>query len=201
MDSHMIIRDSPSINNKLWNPDAYIMKLMTMFWQHDYESVTWSEEHHVTGDRDRYCYHVTMAWCWHAGSMSSKSESLSGSVSGVPCHRWTSCVSLTWSHPASGLGNSHLWFSLNREIRAYLGQWRLFVTKECRPDWWLMVCVRDPIWQGLSACVTPTCVTCLMSVSVSSCQTGSCQPPATSTFTSTSHWLLSSPRRKTGTQH
>ena len=67
--------------------------------------------------------------------------------------------------------------------------------------WWLMVSGRDTIWQGLSTCVNPTCVTCSMSVSVSTCQTGSrtSDPPSHLNF-NLRLTKLSSPRRKTGTQ-
>ena len=141
-----------------------------MFWQHDYESVTWWERR-PSCDMETGTGIVTM-WPWHgtqAGSQSRTSESLSGCVSGVPCHRLPSPGDLTWSHLASHLGNSHLFTQLN-------GAEPIWVTEGClwyegMSTWWLMVSGRDTIWQGLSTCVNPTCVTC--SMSVSTCQTGS----------------------------
>ena len=103
-----------------------------MFWQHDYESVTWWERR-ASCDMETGTGIVTM-WPWHgtqAGSQSRTSESLSGCVSGVPCHRWTSPRG---SHMVTrGIRawyNSHLSsFHSVEQGRAYLGHWRLFVIR------------------------------------------------------------------------
>ena len=131
---------------------------------------------------------VTM-WPWHdAGTLGSclarvKVCLARCHVSGVPCHRWTSCVSLTWSHPASGLGNSHLWFSLNLEISPFRS-----LKAVCYQG--MQTCVmaygsweESHLTRFVYMCHSNMCYMsdCLMSVSVSTCQTGSCQPPATST--------------------
>ena len=64
---------------------------------------------------------------------------------------------------------SHLFTQLNRAEPIWVTEGCLWY--EGMSTWWLMVSGRDTIWQGLSTCVNPTCVTC--SMSVSTCQTGS----------------------------
>ena len=139
------------------------------------------------GDRDRYCYHVTMEL--ELGSQSRTSESLSGWLC-VRCPM--SQVNITpGSHMVTlgiGLCNVHLWFSLNWTSSLLRSLKAICLLRRNVTAWWLMVSGRDSIWQGLSTCVNPTCVTCLGSVSGI-------------TSTPTSHCLLSfSSRRKTGPQ-
>ena len=123
---------------------------------------------------------VTM-WPWHSGlelgSQSRTSESLSGWLC-VRCPM--SQVNITpGSHMVTlgiGLCNSHLWFSLNWTSSLFRSSKAICLLRRNATAWWLMVSGRDLIWQGLSTCVNPTCVTCLGSVSGI-------------TSTPTSHWL------------
>ena len=145
-----------------------------MFRQHDYESVT---VHHVTWRQGPVllpCDHGTQDWSWDL-SLGRVKVCLAGCVR-CPMSQ----VNITpGSHMVTlgiGLCNSHLWFSLNWTSSLFRSLKAICLLRRNVTAWWLMVSGRDSIWQGLSTCVNPTCVTCLGSVSGI-------------TSTPTSHWL------------
>ena len=150
------------------------------------------------GDRDRYCYHVTMASLRAQGwSRDLSLARVKVCLAGCDVRCPMSQVNITpGSHMVThgiGLCNSHLWFSLNWTSSLFRSLKAICLLRRNATVWRLMVSGRDSIWQGLSTCVNPTCVTCLWPVSV--------RQYDSITSTPTSHWLLSfSSRRKTRPQ-
>lgn len=123
------------------------------------------------GDRDRYCYHVTMASLRAQGwSRDLSLGRVKVCLAGCDVRCPMSQVNITpGSHMVThgiGLCNSHLWFSLNWTSSLFRSLKAICLLRRNATVWRLMVSGRDSIWQGLSTCVNPTCVTCLWPVSV-----------------------------------